>query len=98
MRSRLAHGYVPETVASSVFEYLWVRARLIYRLFDAGSDGAQRRGSTLQFAGELLIGADPVKPVHTTIDSGHCCRTASRGSVGVSSRAQAYLDDRCLER
>ena len=65
-------------------------AALIHHYLDAGSDGAQRRGSTLQFAGELLIGEDPVKPVHTQIDSGHCCPTAIRGSAGVSSRDQAY--------
>ena len=60
------------------------------RYCDAGSDGAQRRGSTLQVVKDLLIGADPVKPVHIQIDSGHCCPTATRGSTGVSSRAQAY--------
>ena len=60
-----------------------------------------RRGSTLQVVRELLIGADPVKPVHMQIDSGYCCPTAIRGSAGVSARAQAYLyalDGRCLER
>ena len=76
-------------------------AALIHLCFDAGSESAQRRGSTLQVVKELLIGADPVKPVHIQIDSGHCCPTAIRGSAGVSSRAQAYrdaLDSRCLER
>ena len=76
-------------------------AALIHHYFDAGSDGARRRGSTLQVARELLIGADPVKTVHKQIDSGHCCPRAICGSAGVSSRAQAYLyalDGRCLRR